>query len=258
MQGIARVFHSPFRVSLIRNNIAIASSGLRHQLNANVPNFLSPDKSVYCCVQCVGYQSRKGRNIRQNRWLDEWKEDEYDDIIVDKEIFEDEGRARHYLMLKATGFLCVIFFLNIADIIRIQLRNSVPRNEENKGLTESVYWKNKGFTGFLLLSIALATIIPSGICRICDRCVRSLWLLKGGKMVRVRTFAPFFMTTTHEVPVTNISGLNARAGQNYVSFQLKRKDNKIVNLSMSNLTGNFKEPSLYDHYVGRYRDLKSS
>lgn len=100
--------------------------------------------------------------------------------------------------------------------------------------------------------------IPTVICVICYKCVRSLWLLKGGKKVRVQTFAPFFMNSTLEVPVENISGMTSRAGQNYVSFQLKRNDNKLLRLSMSNLSGTFKEPILYDNYVGKFRNLKSS
>ncbi|XP_048733778.1 uncharacterized protein LOC125649946 [Ostrea edulis] len=260
MTGIARIFNNSFRSLLIRNNIALASSSIYSRNPYNVPNFLKSNSTIYC-VTSVDYHSKKGRYRTDQHWLDEWEqENRYDhDVVIDTEVFEDEGRSRFYLMLKCTGILCFIFFLNLADIIRIQLRNSAPKSEEGeKGWRDSVYWKNKGFTGFMSLSIVFAAGIPTVICVICYKCVRSLWLLKGGKKVRVQTFAPFFMNSTLEVPVENISGMTSRAGQNYVSFQLKRNDNKLLRLSMSNLSGTFKEPILYDNYVGKFRNLKSS
>lgn len=155
MTGIARIFNNSFRSLLIRNNIALASSSIYSRNPYNVPNFLKSNSTIYC-VTSVDYHSKKGRYRTDQHWLDEWEqENRYDhDVVIDTEVFEDEGRSRFYLMLKCTGILCFIFFLNLADIIRIQLRNSAPKSEEGeKGWRDSVYWKNKGFTGFMSLSI---------------------------------------------------------------------------------------------------------
>lgn len=40
-------------------------------------------------------------------------------------------------------------------------------------------------------------------------------------------------------------------------FHLKKLNNKILPLTMNNMTGTFKEPLLYDSYIGQYRNLKA-
>lgn len=40
-------------------------------------------------------------------------------------------------------------------------------------------------------------------------------------------------------------------------FHLKKLNNKILPLTMNNMTGAFKEPLLYDSYIGQYRNLKA-
>lgn len=40
-------------------------------------------------------------------------------------------------------------------------------------------------------------------------------------------------------------------------FHLKKLNKKILPLTMNNMTGTFKEPLLYDSYIGQYRNLKA-
>lgn len=257
MQGITRLFNSSARLSLLKNNASLVSAVYKKN-SMHFPNFLKSDSPTYCCMWCVGYKSRRGRYSQEK--FDWEMDDPFDDdskAEMDTEVFTDEERNRYHFMLKGFGVMCYIFFCNLGYFIRLRL-NELKRGKLKKtSWRESVYWENKGFTGFMTLSYMLAITVPIVSFWICHRCVRNLWLLKGGKTIRVQTFSPFFLPHTYEVPVQNISGLHSRGGEKYVMFHLKKLNNKILPLTMNNMTGTFKEPLLYDSYIGQYRNLKA-
>lgn len=257
MQGITRLFNSSARLSLLKNNASLVSAVYKTN-SMHFPNFLKSDSPTYCCMLCVGYKSRRGRYSEEKfDWEIDHPFDDDSKVEMDTEVFTDEGRTRYHFMLKGFGVMCYIFFCNLGYFIRLRLNELKRGKPKTTSWRESVYWENKGFTGFMTLSYLLAITVPIVSFWICHRCVRSLWLLRGGKTVRVQTFSPFFLPNTYEVPIQNISGLNSRGGEKYVMFQLKKLNNKILPLTMSSMTGTFKEPLLYDSYIGQYRNLKA-
>ncbi|XP_022332119.1 uncharacterized protein LOC111129893 [Crassostrea virginica] len=258
MQGITRLLSSPIRLSMMRKNIALTSTTCKTNTIYD-PNFLVADSPSSCCLRCISDQSRKRRKSSQK--FDWERENSFNDetaVEEDTEIFSDEGRTRYHFMLKGFGVMCYIFFCNLGYFIRLKLRELKKADIPKGTWRDSVYWRNKTLTGFMTLSYVLAVGVPIVAFWICHRCVRNLWLLQGGKAIRVQTFAPFFLHNTYEVPIQKVSGMNSRAGEQYVLLHLKKDNNKILRLSMSNLTGTFKDTSLYDNHIGQFRDLKSS
>lgn len=155
MQGITRLFNSSARLSLLKNNASLVSAVYKTN-SMHFPNFLKSDSPTYCCMWCVGYKSRRGRYSEEKfDWEIDHPFDDDSKVEMDTEVFTDEGRTRYHFMLKGFGVMCYIFFCNLGYFIRLRLNELKRGKPKTTSWRESVYWENKGFTGFMTLSYLL-------------------------------------------------------------------------------------------------------
>lgn len=161
MQGIKRLFNSSARLSLLKNNASLISAVYKTN-SMHFPNFLKSDSPTYCCMLCVGYKSRRGRYSEEKfDWEIDHPFDDDSKVEIDTEVFTDEGRTRYHFMLKGFGVMCYIFFCNLGYFIRLRLNELKRGKPKTTSWRESVYWENKGFTGFMTLSYLLGKTCSS-------------------------------------------------------------------------------------------------
>ncbi|KAK3608564.1 hypothetical protein CHS0354_042549 [Potamilus streckersoni] len=122
------------------------------------------------------------------------------------------------------------------------------------------WWRKINFGGnkfrysFLFVSIFFGGVIVFITCLYPLRTVAQIWLLQGGEMIKLVTYAPFAMKRSLTIPLENVSCNQARnAPGTHIYMKIK---NRPLYFYLDKTSGKFYDGQLFDYTAGMKRALK--
>ncbi|XP_029643081.1 transmembrane protein 223 [Octopus sinensis] len=181
---------------------------------------------------------------------------EVNDRVTEDTLIYSYKNDKFYKLLAFLGILQFFFWVHLAGFSYTTLRDVKPKEQEaNENSTKPPWWKrinlgeNKYRNGIALLCISVGYLVLFISIIYPRRAVKQLWLLKGGRAVKIDTFG---YKSHYVAPLDSISCLQQRdSPKTQIPLKMKGKWFHFL----LDKKGVFHQEKLFDFSIGLKRNL---
>ncbi|KAL3873100.1 hypothetical protein ACJMK2_036258 [Sinanodonta woodiana] len=166
------------------------------------------------------------------------------------------NKSKAMILISFFGLTQFFFWSVMAEFAYTKFKD-IPAQENDNSVA---WWRkinfgaNKFRYSFLFVSVLFGGVLLYMTCLYPLRTVTQIWLLKGGEMIKLVTYAPFAMKRSIMIPLEKVSCNQARNGPG-TQIYMKVK-NKPMYFVLDKASGKFYDGQLFDYTVGMKRALK--